>query len=520
MSSSAARRLQARAQKLGRDALEDLLDQNTPFGRLALTHVLSTAGDTLVTISLAGSLFFSISPNAAQSRVILYLLLTAAPFAVVAPLMGPVIDRSRGARRALVIASTALRALVCVVMAGDIKSLLLFPLAFTMLVLSKIYLVTKGALVPVLASRDPIDPNHRRRGKGSVPGPTGQVSTYEGPANGQPGGQGTAGGQGIAGGQVTAGGQGIPAVPPEHAEPVELSVLNAKLGLLASLAGFAAAIPAVAILKLGGASWVLYVDILVFAAAAVAGSRLPIVRSSGHDANGQGPRRAPGAENPASGAPTEVPRVAAMATGPDNEWEKPTPLQLLGAKGVNHPEVVLAATAMSILRGLVGFVTFLLAFELRRQHAATWWFGYMLGASTIGAVVGVLIVPRARKLVGEPQMLALSVWLVALVGGIAAFVGGRVVQGALAFALGVAAAAGKPSFDALVQRYVAPEAQGRAFSRFETRLQLVWVVGALIPVIAAMPFVAGDIVTAAVATVAAVTYMTGRQALRHRFDDP
>ena len=75
--------------QFGRDALADLLDQNTPFGRLALTHVLSTAGDTMVTISLAGSLFFSISPNAAKSRVILYLLLTAAPFAVVAPLMGP-----------------------------------------------------------------------------------------------------------------------------------------------------------------------------------------------------------------------------------------------------------------------------------------------------------------------------------------------------------------------------------------------------------------------------------------------
>jgi hypothetical protein len=304
---------------------------------------------------------------------------------------------------------------------------------------------------------------------------------------------------------------------------VELSVLNAKLGLLASLAGFAAALPAVLILKLGGASWVLYVDILVFAAAAVAASRLPVVRS-GATRHEQTPR--------AAGPPAEVPRVGAMAPGAGNdqrdgnasdsesEWETPTPLQLLGAKGVNHPEVVLAATAMSILRGLVGFVTFLLAFELRRQHAATWWFGYMLGASTIGAVVGVLIVPRARKLVGEPQMLALAVWLVALAGGISAFVGGRVVQGALAFALGVSAAAGKPSFDALVQKYVAPAAQGRAFSRFETRLQLVWVIGALIPVIATIPFVAGDIIVAAVATVAAVTYLTGRQALRHRFDDP
>jgi hypothetical protein len=35
-------------------------------------------------------------------------------------------------------------------------------------------------------------------------------------------------------------------------------------------------------------------------------------------------------------------------------------------------------------------------------------------------------------------------------------------------------------------------------------------------VIAALPFVAGDIVVAAVASVAAATYMTGRQAIIHR----
>jgi hypothetical protein len=454
--------------QLVRDALSDLLDQNTPFGRLALTHVLSTAGDTLVTISLAGSLFFSISPDAAKSRVILYLLLTAAPFAVVAPLLGPVIDRSRGARRALVVASTSLRALMCILMAGDIKSLLLFPEAFTMLVLSKVYLVTKGALVPVLASKMPIEPAGSR--PQVVQGPQDQTATA--PA------------------QMSGNG------------PVELSVLNARLGLLASLAGFVAAIPAVLILKLGGASWVLYVDIPVFLAATVAGSRLPIARRD---------RTSDGAIGAGEGGsvPSEF----------EGEWEPSSPLESLRAKVTSaHPEVILAATAMSLLRGLVGFVTFLLAFELRREHAAAWWFGYMLGASTIGAVVGVLLVPRLRRLVGEPQMLTISVWLVAVVGALSAVVGGRLIQGALAFALGVAAAAGKPSFDALVQRYVPPAAQGRAFARFETRLQLIWVIGALIPVIATMPFVAGDIIAASVAAVAATTYMTGRRALRPRFD--
>lgn len=432
--------------QFARDSVSDLLDQNTPFGRLALTHVLSTAGDTMVTISLAGSLFFSISPDAAKSRVILYLLLTAAPFAVVAPLMGPLIDRSKGARRALVIGSTALRAFVCIFMGGDVKSLLLFPEAFTMLVLSKVYLVTKGALVPVLASREPIDSH-------------------------TPGG----------------------VVRPQQTGSVELSVLNARLGLLASLAGFAAALPAVVILKLGGAQWVLYADIVVFAAAAVAGSRLPVSTAA----------RAAQAEEAHAARPDEEPG-----------WEPGTPLEALTNNA--HPEVVLAATVMSLLRGLVGFVTFLLAFELRRLHAEAWWFGFMLGASTVGAVIGVLVVPRLRRLVGEPQMLAISVWAVALVAAMCGFVGGQVIQAALALVLGLAAAAAKPAFDALVQRYVPPANQGRAFARFETRLQLVWVIGALIPVIATMPYVAGDIVAAAVAAVAAGTYMTGRRALRHR----
>ena len=140
--------------RLARSALTDLFDQRRPFGRLALTHVLMTAGDTLFAVSLAGSLFFSISPGAAKDKVILYLLLTMAPFAVVAPALGPLIDRSRGARRAMVVTSALGRALLCPFVARDIHSLLLFPEAFLMLVLSKVYLVTKGAIVPEIAALD------------------------------------------------------------------------------------------------------------------------------------------------------------------------------------------------------------------------------------------------------------------------------------------------------------------------------------------------------------------------------
>jgi len=130
------------------------LTGDSPFARLALTHVLAVAGDTLVTMALAGSLFFSADPNAAKGRVALYLALTMAPFAVVAPLLGPILDRSRAGRRTVVVVSMIGRAVVCVVMARQLNSTFLYPDAFVVLVLSKAYFVTKAALVPATVEDD------------------------------------------------------------------------------------------------------------------------------------------------------------------------------------------------------------------------------------------------------------------------------------------------------------------------------------------------------------------------------
>src|SRR5438270_13168596 len=97
------------------------LTGDSPFARLALTHVLAVGGDTLVTMALAGSLFFSISPHAARGRVALYLLLTMAPFAVVAPLLGPVRDRSKSGRRTGVVLCLARRTVACLLMARQLQ---------------------------------------------------------------------------------------------------------------------------------------------------------------------------------------------------------------------------------------------------------------------------------------------------------------------------------------------------------------------------------------------------------------
>ena len=460
-----------------RDSFADLLDQNTPFGRLALVHVVMTAGDTLVTVSLAGSLFFSISPDAAKNRVILYLLLTMAPFAVVAPLLGPVIDRSRGARRATVVVSAACRAVVCLIMAGGLKSLLLFPEAFTMLVLSKVYLVTKGSLVPLLLA------NRADGAAGRRPPPP--------PASTAPAADGFPSTVDLA---------AAPTGPPsENSETAvdhnRLATANAQLGLLASLTAFAASLPAIAVLKLFGGPWVLRLDMLVFVVGAVLAVRLPI-------------------RNVARAVQGSAPPKRAAVKSQTTSWEPEGPLAALGPAATTHPEVTLALSAMSILKGIAGFLTFMLAFDLRREHA-TVWYGPVLALSIAGAVVGVLVVPRARRIFSEQQVLVLAIWLVAVSAAVTAVIGGVPIQAVLAFVIGLAGGAGKPAFDALVQRYVPTAAQGRAFARFETRFQLIWVLGALLPVVASTPLSAGDIVIAAVAGVGGLSYMTGRRAVRY-----
>ena len=101
-------------------------------------------------IALADSLFLSISPDAARTKVLMFLAISMAPFAVVAPFVGPFIDRIRGGQRMVVIVVGLMRALVLVGMSQTLDSLTLFPLAFAALILGKTYAIAKSAIVPTL----------------------------------------------------------------------------------------------------------------------------------------------------------------------------------------------------------------------------------------------------------------------------------------------------------------------------------------------------------------------------------
>jgi MFS family permease len=126
-----------------------------PLDRLAWVHTTSALGDALVAVALAGTLFFAVPVAAARPRVALYLLLTVAPFAVVAPLLGRLLDGRRGAGRLAVVAALLLRALLAYLAVPRTQSLLLYPLAFGLLVCSRVHGISRSALVPELAGPDP-----------------------------------------------------------------------------------------------------------------------------------------------------------------------------------------------------------------------------------------------------------------------------------------------------------------------------------------------------------------------------
>ena len=126
------------------------------LSRLIQMHFFNTAGDSAVAISLAGSLFFQVPSGEARGQVALFLALTMLPFAIVAPLIGPFLDRFAHGRRWAIGATMALRAFLCWGLATSVTgdSPWLFAAALGVLVASKAYGVTRAAAVPRLLPHD------------------------------------------------------------------------------------------------------------------------------------------------------------------------------------------------------------------------------------------------------------------------------------------------------------------------------------------------------------------------------
>lgn len=384
-----------------------------PLDRLAHTTAFSSGADAFVAVSLAGSLFFNLSIEAARPRIILYLLITMAPFAVVAPLIGPFVDRIRGGHRIVIAACCLGRAVLCFVLAFYLKSLALYPIAFSILVLNKTHAVAKSALVPRLVE-----------------------------------------------------------------EPERLVESNALLSRVAAVAGAVCGAVAVSILGLSGAPGVLFTGSVVYGAGLVAAMsiRKPSLPSI----------------NPA--------------------------LRFIEAQELRSPSLILGVSSMALVRGAVGFFAFFAAFMLKESGEPTWVFGAVAVAGGLGGFSATFIAPALRRLLLEERILEVAMAFPAL---FALFVPKAFIAPSLivvAFVLGLAANLGRQGFDSLVQRDAPDAERGRAFARFEVRLQLTWVLGALLPVVLRPSMAVGLYFLGASLVLGAIFYgTTARAAVRRHW---
>lgn len=132
----------ARGRLTGEGATESGLEAQTEL------NLTNAACDAMVAVALASTLFFAVPTGEARGRVALYLLTTMVPFTLIAPIVGPLLDRFGRFRRITMAATLLLRGMIAWLMAKHTGGIALYPLAFSSLLCSKAYGVAKSAVVP------------------------------------------------------------------------------------------------------------------------------------------------------------------------------------------------------------------------------------------------------------------------------------------------------------------------------------------------------------------------------------
>ncbi len=410
------------------------------LGRLIELHGVNGAGDVMITVALASTVFFSVPTDEARGRVALYLAVTMLPFTLLAPVVGPLLDRLPHGRRAAMAGSMLARAVLALVLSGAVAtgSLEMYPAALGVLVASKAYGVVRSAVVPRLLPQG--------------------FSLVK------------------ANSRVTLG------------------------GLLAT--GVAA--PVGAGLQMIGPGWPLYGACLLFLGGAFLSFRLPpkvdsargerralLAADEQHLAAAVDARWDPVTTDDKTDDKTDSTDNKEEEKDRDGERgdgergkgkEKERRRKGPGLRTVG-PAVTHALAANACVRCQSGFLIFFLAFLLREhpltgQSAAVSLavVGVAAGAgNALGTAVGAWL--RARA----PEVIIVTVVgaLVAVAVSAAVFFGAAVVA-VLGAVAGFTQALAKLSLDALIQRDVPELVRTSAFARSETLLQMAWVVGGAI----------------------------------------
>jgi Major Facilitator Superfamily len=435
-------------------------------GRTGLASLIEltaagSAGDAFVTVALAGTLFFNTSLDQARSQVALYLLVTMAPFAVLAPFIGPMLDRVQQGRKFILAGTLLARGLLCWGMAAALhKPITLFPAAFGVLVLQKAYAVTRSSVAPKL-------------------------------------------------------------LPAE----ITLVTANARTSLASLIASTLAAVLAVGIDAAGGAPWVLGVGTLIYLGAAVMGVRLPDSVDSpspetatpraaypgspappGHRAppgNPSAPRSPGASRNPAApgspGARGDGPRGAHDGADPTRPLRRGNGRGLRTLRDVG-PIVGEAMRGNASIRAFNGFMLFFLVFLLRADHfrgiSHNVALGALAGAVAAGGFIGTAVGSGLRSRMPHLIVFGMLVALTLITAVCAWFFGLWAALG-VALAASLAQALVKLALDATVQREIGEEIRSSTFAVSETLNQLSWVIGGLAGL--AMSFTSSGVAGLAVA---------------------
>jgi MFS family permease len=426
--------------------------RRTGLSNLIELTAASSVGDAFVAVALAGTLFFNASVSQARSQVAIALLVTMAPFAVLAPLIGPLLDRLQQGRRFILAGTLLARGALCWGMAGAVfyhDSVTLLPAAFGVLVLQKAYGVTRSAITPRLLPRE-----------------------------------------------------------------ITLVTANARTGLASLVASTLGVALAAGLEYLtgggsGGAAWVLRVGTVIYLAAMALCFRVPEQVDLPLEQEEPGPSPAtvplasePPPTRPYAGEPSAAqPRAGQHGTAyppPPGDGQGPRQARRNG-NGAGPPPrtrwrtlrqlgpvVGEAMRANASLRAFSGFMIFFLAFLLRTVHfpgvtdkAAL---AGMIAAAGVGGFLGSALgsaLKTRRPLLITFGILALSTVVTALCAVYFGLWAALVV--ALVAAFGQVLS--KLALDSTVQQEIGEEIRTSAFAASETLNQLSWVAGGLLGVL-------------------------------------
>ncbi|KGN30975.1 membrane protein [Knoellia sinensis KCTC 19936] len=408
------------------------------LARLVELHFVNICGDAALTVSLAGTIF-AIPTDEARAQVAQFLILTMAPFVLLAPFIGPLLDRFRQGRRWAIGTTLALRAFLCWVLASAVvtDSPWLFPAALGCLVASKAYGVTRAAAIPRLL--------------------------------------------------------------PEGFTLVNANSRIALAGVAAMAVGggLAGAVSRI------GPDWSLRLAFVFYVVGTILAIRLParvdssvgefdiedthpLLTSSpgtppdfvphwdGHERSSAERARPNGAQSRSEEAATPPPRAV-------RRRRFSSVLDRLRARVLALPATVRAAlvTAMGG-RLLTGFLTLFMAFLMREHpipgYSGTLVLALVVGAAGAGNALGTVVGNAAKR--QRPDRIASAAFLVIVAAALATALAYSLwTLLVLGLAAGLCSQVIKLSTDAIIQRDVAENVRTQVFAWSETVLQTAWVIG-------------------------------------------